>query len=212
MWTFDPIAHPRQFGGLITACGQLFLLLFFGANWVHALLITGGWSFGVLLAVNIRLRAVKREPLASPGLTRSSWSRVLIVSYGIAYLTYISLETPLFLEQLLYALAAPTAIFYAFCKFGCLHYACCGWRHDWRYFQKIVPLQLIEAVLSLTIAVLGVSIMVLISPTIALYFFMLSHGLLRILSRISRKQSIVKICNLDSGVLFLSGLYHVVTI
>lgn len=182
---FHPAHGPRQFGGLVAACGLPFFLRFAGAEWAHAILISGGWSLGVLLAANFNnfpIRGFKAAPVRS---MRSSWSRVLFGSWGGACLVNLCVGTPLPPEQMLGALALPTAVFYAFCKIGCLKYTCCGWPAGSR-LGRFVPLQIIEAALSLAIATVTCVAWIGTSPSVVLTIFLVGHCLQRVASKVIR--------------------------
>jgi len=200
--------RPRHVGALV-ACGLLiWLALASGHAPFTTALIAMAWLVGTVIGGYFRTIAKYLLPKYTKNLPGTKyWAFVLIGSWVSSIFMAMILDGPGGVLAMAELLVLPTCVLYFFSKIGCHKFGCCGWPEKYNQLEKVLPLQTLEASLSL---VLGLILAVLIigktTPLLIAIIFVTFHGILRIMSRICRRQPILKIIFMpDAGIIAGTG-------
>ena len=162
--------------------------------------VVGGYSLIIASLLAPRHSDARRRKKTWAGVLAGGWCTALVVA--------AVLEGSAGFVHVAELLVLPTCALYFFCKLGCLKFCCCGWSGRFSRLGDFLPLQLLEALISLLLALVA---LVFVGsgapPRQSIALFVTIHGLQRILSRSGRGLPATRILlKVDSGCLVTIGV------
>lgn len=203
--------RPRVLGTFVSVITFLILLRYLGFDIWASILVSLLWMLGLLLGGRYDLvlwliRAAR--PLRVNTTKRwggAFWGGLLSVVFGSW-----SILGPDVVLRVAEAVAVPFCLCYGISKLGCYSFCCCGWSPLRSIGICQVPLQLLEATVSLISSVLIFGLIVYkVTPYGVFLAFILQHAALRVFSRWARgsaQSTLGAALMYDSGFIITAGI------
>ncbi|MGB2954755.1 MAG: hypothetical protein WBB64_02175, partial [Anaerolineales bacterium] len=208
-WVEEIISRPRHTGTAVALIVLIWHSLTAGHSILIAFSLAAAWLIGSVGGGHYQTIAEYLFPQRTKKLSKNrSWASVLIGGWFCALAIAVVLEGPNAILDTAYLLIIPTCIQYFFAKIGCYIFGCCGWAEKYNQLKKVIPLQILEASIDLTLGLFLIGLIARnISPIVIITIFFTFHGFQRVMSRFGRGQPLSRILFLpDAGVLSCVGI------